>query len=67
MLGAIRKSMTRDSTTAKRYDWFNERWLKLPFSPPIPLDNHERCDKCGALLFAGDWPWCSGNREDHER
>jgi ABC-type ATPase with predicted acetyltransferase domain len=25
------------------------------------------CDKCGALIAAGDWPWCKNGAEDHVR
>jgi hypothetical protein len=25
------------------------------------------CERCGALIAAGDWPWCKNGAEDHVR
>jgi hypothetical protein len=27
----------------------------------------DTCERCGATLHPGDWPWCRGNPEDHIR
>jgi hypothetical protein len=25
------------------------------------------CERCGGVIFEGEWPWCKGRPEDHER
>jgi hypothetical protein len=49
------KGMTPDPDSQKR-----KRELGT-----IPV---ETCEKCGGLIFEGDWPWCKfGDPRTHER
>lgn len=25
------------------------------------------CERCGGHYTEGDWPWCKGNKADHDR
>jgi hypothetical protein len=29
--------------------------------------NTYECDRCHAIVFEGDWPWCGGKPEGHQR
>lgn len=29
--------------------------------------NKSKCEKCGAMIAPGAWPFCTGKAEDHER
>jgi hypothetical protein len=51
-----RRSMLPDPDSQKR--------KREPGTLPLPV---ETCEKCGGLIFEGDWPWCKGDRKDHER
>ncbi len=34
---------------------------------PNPNRKAVPCEKCGGLVYEGDWPFCRGNAKDHER
>lgn len=37
-------------------------------SAPCPCPDHTTlCDDCGGVLYPGDWPFCKGNPEAHQR
>jgi len=67
------KSMTRECRRSLA-DW---GFAMIPAPPGHPSmmipymwrDRGEgaKCERCGCRIFAGDWPWCKGNPEDHER
>lgn len=31
------------------------------------ISDWDTCDDCGAVLYAGDWPWCGGVAKNHVR
>lgn len=33
---------------------------------PEPDDDPDRCPKCGVRMRPGYWPFCNGNRADHQ-
>lgn len=48
------KAMGRDKDSSRRT-------VQRPDAPSF------RCDRCGALVYEGSWPWCRGDAKDHER
>jgi hypothetical protein len=66
MTARLFRSMTPDMDSRKPYH-----------TGPLEFENGEtpaehppmyhQCDRCGALYYAGDWPFCDGTPESHRR
>lgn len=62
----IFRSMTpdRDSNTHPE----NHARKTAALMGDYPRGETTRCEKCGGLIYSGDWPWCGkGGKADHER
>lgn len=65
------KSMTmdREEREARRRRTVPASFWTSPGPFTVSMAPSVTCEKCGALVYEGDWPaeWCKGKPEDHER
>lgn len=55
------KSMTRDPRGLPK------SLRDLPLAIGVPHTQVVDCERCGGWYYTGEWPWCKGNEEDHDR
>lgn len=61
-------SMDREEREARRRSvppsFFSQ---KEPQRWTVSMEPSVTCEKCGGLVYPGDWPFCKGKPEGHER